>query len=158
MAGADYADGKILTRSLAHERSQFVLRTRLRLVPGDEGLVANPIAPVPARPQLRRRPLRDTNHVVIPLTARHREHQPCALVARATPSDEAASNETTGIKEAPLWKGLDPRVSRSTPWGANLASDRHSLSEDVTRRSPKRPRRLQAGTQRAHPHRHRRHQ
>ena len=104
MAGAGYADGKILTRSLAHERSQFVLRTRLRLVPGDEGLVANPIAPVAARPELRRRRVRDTNHVVIPLTARHREHQQCALLARANDIGrrKAASNDTSGIKEAPL--------------------------------------------------------
>ena len=32
MARAGYADGKTLTRGLAHDRSQFVFRTRLRLV------------------------------------------------------------------------------------------------------------------------------
>jgi hypothetical protein len=87
-----------------HKRGQFVFRTRLRLVLGDEGLVANPIAPVPARPQPRRRRLRDISHVVIPLTARHRAS---AVRARLAGADDigrhkAASNDTSGIKEAPL--------------------------------------------------------
>src|SRR5208337_4022499 len=66
MAGPGDADGKILSRGFAHERSQFVFRTRLRLVPGDEGLVANPVAPVAARPELRRRRLRDIGHISPP--------------------------------------------------------------------------------------------
>ena len=82
MAGAGYADGKILTRGLAHERSQFVFRTRLCLVSGDEGLVANPVAPVAARPQLRRRRSRDISHVVILLIARHRASTVRARLAR----------------------------------------------------------------------------
>ena len=70
MAGAGNADGDVLLRGRMHERSQFVFGTRLRLVPGDEGLVANPIAPVAARPQLRRRLLRHISHAVVPLDRR----------------------------------------------------------------------------------------
>jgi hypothetical protein len=71
-------------------------------VPGDEGLVANPIAPVPAWPELRRRRLRDTNHVVISLTAsiasmsRARSAQRANDIVRR----KAASNDTSGTKEA----------------------------------------------------------
>src|ERR1700683_3994733 len=72
MAGAGDADGDILLRGCMHERSQFVFGTRLRLVPPDEGLVANPIAPVAARPQLRRRLLRISVMPSFPLTAGHR--------------------------------------------------------------------------------------
>ncbi len=83
MAGAGDADGKIPARGLAHELSQFVFRMRLRNVPGDERLVADPVAPMPTRPEPRRRSLRDIRHVVIPLTA-------------------GGVNETSGIKEARL--------------------------------------------------------
>jgi len=68
MAGAGYSDGEILTRGLAHERSQLVFRARLRLVPGDERLVANPVAPVPARFELRQRCSGDIGHAVTPLS------------------------------------------------------------------------------------------
>ena len=95
MAGAGYADAKILARGLAHERSQFVFGTRLCLVPGDEGLVANPVAPVPARPQPRRRRLRDIRHVVIPLTARQRANSRARSSRAPTPSYAARQRQTT---------------------------------------------------------------
>jgi hypothetical protein len=53
MAGAGNADGEILPRGLMHEPSQFVFRTRFCPVPRDEGLIANPVTPMPARPQSR---------------------------------------------------------------------------------------------------------
>src|ERR1700733_8034092 len=64
MAGAGDADGKILTRGLMHKRGQFVFGAGLRFMSGDEGLIANPVTPVPAGPELRRRHWRDISHVV----------------------------------------------------------------------------------------------
>src|SRR5260370_22857667 len=68
MTGAGHSDREILTRGLMHECSQFVFRTRLGLVPGDGGLIANPVTPVPALPQPRRRPS-NIIHVAISSTA-----------------------------------------------------------------------------------------
>ena len=100
MAGAGNADGDILLRGRMHERGQFVFGTRLRLVPGDEGLVANPVAPVPARPQLRRRRLRDVSHFVIPLTARQR----AVLVAELNGMPHAEIAAALGMTKNALYK------------------------------------------------------
>src|ERR1700727_1501944 len=67
MAGTGDADGKILPRGLTHERDQFVFRSRLRCVPRDERLVADPVSPMPTRAQLRRRLWRDVTHLVAAL-------------------------------------------------------------------------------------------
>jgi hypothetical protein len=73
-------------------------------VPNDEGLVANPVTPVSARPHPRRRRLREISHVVLSLTAMLRAS---TVRARLTLANDigrrkAASNHTSGIKEGPL--------------------------------------------------------
>src|SRR5260370_8476227 len=98
MTGAGHADREILTRGLMHERSQFVFRTRLGLVPGDEGLIANPVAPVPALPQPRRRPS-NIIHVAISSTAPRARPPPPAGPKIRPPAAE--SNECTRINAPP---------------------------------------------------------